>query len=56
MCGMSVVKGKRKAGTGLELPSGEMMKEVEEDGYKYNIGVLQNASFMSWEMKNKVKA
>ena len=26
---LSVVKGKRKPGTGLELPSGEMMKEVE---------------------------
>ena len=49
---LSVVKGKRKTGSGLELPSGEMMKDVEEDGYKY-LGVLQKDSFMYAEMKSK---
>ena len=51
---LSVAKGKRKEGSGLELPSGEMMRGVEEDGYKY-LGVLQKDSFMVREMKNKVK-
>ena len=51
---LSVAKGKRKEGSGLELPSGEMMRDVEEDGYKY-LGVLQKDSFMCREMKNKVK-
>ena len=51
---LSVVKGKRKPNDGLKLPSGEMMKDVDEDGYKY-LGVLQKDSLLSAEMKEKVK-
>ena len=51
---LSVVKGKRKPGEGLELPSGDVMKDVDQDGYKY-LGVLQKDSLMCSEMKKKVK-
>ena len=51
---LSVVKGKRKIGEGLELPSGEVMKDVDREGYKY-LGVLQKDSVMCSEMKKKVK-
>ena len=39
---------------GLELPNGDVMKDVDEEGYKY-LGVLQDSSILSAEMKNKVK-
>ena len=51
---LSVEKGKRRPGGGLELPSGDLMKDVDEEGYKY-LGVLQKDSLMSAEMKTKVK-
>ena len=35
---------------GMELPSGEVMKEVDENGYKY-LGVLQTEEVMDKEMK-----
>jgi len=52
---LSVKKGKRQPSEGLVLPSGDTMKEVDEDGYKY-LGVLQKDSLMSTEMKAKVKS
>lgn len=51
---LSVERGKRVEEVGLELPSGEVMADVEEEGYKY-LGVLQTDTFMSAEMKKKVK-
>ena len=51
---LSVVRGKRVEEVGLELPSGEVMADVEEEGYKY-LGVLQTDDFMYTEMKKKVK-
>ena len=40
-CKVLVVKdGKQVRSDGAELPSGEVMKDVEENGYKY-LGVLQ---------------
>ena len=51
---LSVVGGKVKPSDGLVLPSGEVMKEVDEDGYKY-LGVLQRDSLMYTEMKEKVR-
>ena len=50
---MHVVKGKRHRVDGLELPSGEVMKDVDQDGYKY-LGVLQTDVIMTKEMKKKV--
>ena len=32
-------RGKRQRGDGLELPDGNVMKDVDEQGYKY-LGVL----------------
>ena len=32
---LTMVKGKRTSGVGIELPSGEVMEEVDEEGYKY---------------------
>ena len=51
MC--SIKKGKRVECTGVELPSGDMTNEVEEEGYKY-LGVLQDAVAKNKEMKEKV--
>ena len=40
-CKILVVKdGKHVRSDGVELPSGEVMKDVDENGYKY-LGVLQ---------------
>ena len=36
------------------MPSGDVMKDVDEDGYKY-LGVLQNEGQMSKEMKEKIE-
>ena len=49
-----VKRGKRLRGEGLELPDGNVMKDVDEQGYKY-LGVLQKDSIMEVEMKAKVK-
>ena len=43
---LSLVKDKRKPGEGLELPSGDVMKDVDQDGYKY-LGVLQKDSLVN---------
>ena len=52
---LTVKKGKRQPSDGLVLPSGDKMKDVDEEGYKY-LGVLQKDSLMSAEMKTKVKS
>ena len=36
------------------MPSGEVMKEVDDNGYRY-LGVLEGAGIMNKEMKKKVK-
>ena len=48
-------RGKRLRGDGLTLPDGEVMKDVDENGYKY-LGVLQKDSILAKEMKQKVKS
>ena len=50
---MHVVRGKRHRVDGLELPSGEVMKDVDQEGYKY-LGILQTDVMMTKEMKKKV--
>jgi hypothetical protein len=49
-----VKKGKRLQDAGLELPDGNVMKDVDEQGYKY-LGVLQKDRLIEVEMKAKVK-
>ena len=46
--------GKRVKSEGVTLPSGETMKDIDEEGYKY-LGVLQNENLMNREMKDKVR-
>ena len=47
-------KGKQVESEGVVLPSGEKMKEVDEDGYKY-LGVLQGEMVMNSRMKGRVR-
>ena len=51
---LEIRHGKQVACEGIALPGGEVMKEVEESGYKY-LGVLEGASILTKEMKNLVK-
>ena len=46
--------GKQVECSGIELPGGAVMKEVEESGYKY-LGVLEGACIMNREMKDLVR-
>ena len=40
-CGVFIMnRGKVKSTEGIELPSGERIREIEEDGYKY-LGILE---------------
>ena len=50
---LGIKKGKRVECSGVELPSGDMMNEVDDEGYKY-LGVLQDAVAKNREMKDKV--
>jgi len=51
---LEMQRGLKVETEGIELPSGEVMKEVEESGYKY-LGVLEGAKIKNREMKEKVK-
>ena len=46
--------GKRVACDGIDLPNGQRIKEVDENGYKY-LGVLEGASIKTKEMKELVR-
>ena len=55
-CGVLVVeKGVKKKCEGIELPGGEMIKEIDENGYKY-LGVLEAEDILEKEMKEKLKS
>jgi hypothetical protein len=47
-------KGVRVHCEGISLPNGEVMKELDENGYKY-LGVLEGTDIMYRVMKKKVK-
>ena len=51
---LGIKNGKRVECKGVVLPSGDVMKDVDEDGYKY-LGVLQNEVQMNREMKEKIE-
>ena len=54
-CGVvSVRRGKISKHEGIILPNGEVMKQIEQDGYKY-LGILEMEKIMEEEMKMKVK-
>ena len=46
--------GKQIRSDGVELPSGEVMKDVDENGYKY-LGALQAQNVKNRKMKDKVR-
>ena len=51
---LEIRHGKQVECDGIELPGGEVMKEVEEGGYKY-LGVLEGACIKTKEMKDLVR-
>ena len=54
-CGMlAIKKGVKVRSEGIELPDGDIIKELDERGYKY-LGILQNDTIMEREMKEKIK-
>ena len=54
-CGVIIMnRGKIKSTAGIELPSGEKIKEIEEDAYKY-LRILDYDRIKEQEMKNKFK-
>lgn len=54
-CGVLMMRrGKVQKSEGIELPSGEAMKEIEEGGYKY-LGILEMDDIMEEEMRGKFK-
>ena len=54
-CGMLVIrKGVKVRSVGIDLPNGEVIKELDEKGYKY-LGVLQRDTVVEKQMKEKVK-
>ena len=54
-CGVIIMnRGKIESTAGIELPSGEKIKEIEEDAYKY-LRILDYDRIKEQEMKNKFK-
>lgn len=54
-CAVLVIrKGVKARCEGIELPDGDVMREVDQGGYKY-LGVLEGADIMQKEMKEKVR-
>ena len=54
-CAVLVIRQGAKVKTeGIVLPNGDLMKEVDESGYKY-LGVLEGADIKNKEMKEKVR-
>ena len=47
-----VEKGVKKKYEGIELPGGEMIREIDENGYKY-LGVLEVEDILEKEMKSE---
>ena len=48
------IEDKVKSTDGLQLPSGEKIREIEEDGYKY-LGILEYDRVKEQEMKDKFR-
>lgn len=51
---LEIRKGTKAACEGIDLPDGQRIKEVDENGYKY-LGVLEGASIKTKEMKALVR-
>ena len=54
-CGVIItIRGKVKSTDGIELPSGEKIRGIEKDGYKY-LGILEHDRVKEQEIKNKFR-
>ena len=54
-CGVIIMnRGKVKSTDGIELPSGEKIREIDEGGYKY-LGILEYDRVKEQEMKDKFR-
>ena len=54
-CGVIIMnRGKVKSTDRIELPSGEKIREIEADGYKY-LGILEYDRIKGQEMKDKFR-
>ena len=54
-CGVIIMnRGKVNSADGIELPSGEKIREIEEDGYKY-LGILEYDRIKEQQMKDKLR-
>ena len=54
-CGVITMnRGKVKSTDGIELPRGEKIRKIEEDGYKY-LEILEYDSVKEQEMKDKLR-
>ena len=52
-CGVLVLKrGKAVKQNGIALPNGQMMKEIDESGYKY-LGIVEMDKIKEIDMKDK---
>ena len=51
---LELERGRLVRSEGIELPDGERMKEVDQEGYKY-LGVLQLDKVMNMEMKESIR-
>ena len=47
-------RGKVNSTDGIQLPSGEKIREIEEGGYKY-LGILEYDRVKEQEMKDKFR-
>ena len=52
---LKMEKGKRTEGVGVTLPTGEIVKDLEEDGYRY-LGILEADTILHSTMKSVVTA
>ena len=52
---LKMEKGKRTEGVGVTLPTGEIIKDLEEDGYRY-LGILEADTILHSTMKSVVTA
>ena len=52
---IALKRGKKETNDGILLPNGEMMKDLENEGYKY-LGVLESSEIKTKEMRGKVRS
>ena len=51
---IALKRGKKETNDGILLPNGEMMKDLENESYKY-LGVLESSEIKTKEVREKVR-